>query len=71
VLPHILGNGVFALNDVAVPFLKGGVNVGLGRAAFFRLLRRADTEKAEGFSLSASSIFCICSCSDGKKLSCR
>ncbi len=33
----MLSNGVFALN-IAVPFLKGGVNVGLCCSAF-RLLR--------------------------------
>ncbi len=50
VFPHIFGNGVFALN-IAVPFPKGGVNVGLNRSAFFGSLRRGHGKSGGLFAL--------------------
>lgn len=48
--PHMLGNGPFTFST-AVPLLNGGINVGLGRTAFFRLLRRGHRKNGGLFAL--------------------
>jgi len=50
VFPHILENGPLALN-ISVPFLNGGVDVGLGRIALSRLLRRRHRKSGGLFAL--------------------
>ena len=48
--PHIPGNGPFT-PGTAVPLQNGGVNVGLGRIAFFRPLRRGHGKSGGLFAL--------------------